>query len=187
MISANQLKKGVVIEINGEPHIVETVAAHTPSARGGATLYKIRTRSVITDQKVDHSCKGDEEYNEATFEKKPVQFLYRGQDRFCFMDLEDYSQFELPAEFIGKETGFLTEDLEVTALLVEGTVKGIQLPDTVTLEIAECDPSVKSSSATARTKNAVVETGFRLQVPEHLEVGEVIRIDTRDGRYLGKA
>ncbi len=103
------------------------------------------------------------------------------------MDLEDYSQFELAEETIEEETQFLIEDMELTALVIDGAIRGIQLPDTVSLKIIECDPAIKGASATARTKSAIVETGFNLQVPEYMENGEVIKIDTRTGEYLSRA
>ncbi len=184
---ANQLKKGHVVGINNEPHIIGQISCQTPSARGGATLYKIRARNVISGNKTDLSCKGDESFKEADYQKKPIQFLYRNSGNFCLMDLEDYSQFELAEETIEEETQFLIEDMELTALVIDGAIRGIQLPDTVSLKIIECDPAIKGASATARTKSAIVETGFNLQVPEYMENGEVIKIDTRTGEYLSRA
>ena len=103
------------------------------------------------------------------------------------MDLETYEQFELNADFIGDDINFLLEGMECTALLIEGVVKALSLPDTVVLKVTECDPSIKSASATARTKNAVLETGFNIQVPEYLESGESIKVDTRSGEFLSRA
>lgn len=187
MITASQLKKGVAIEVNGHAHIVENVTAQSPSARGGTTLYKIRSRDVISGQKADASCKGDESFTEVIIEKRPAQFLYREPHACCFMDLEDYNQFEIGIDGLADELNFLLEDMEVLALNIDGTVRAIELPDTVNLRITECDPAIKGASATARTKNAVVETGFNLQVPEYLDADEVIKIDTRNGKFLGRA
>jgi elongation factor P len=187
MIQASQLKKGMVIEINGAANIVETIHCKSPSARGGTTLYKIRTRNLVTLQKTDHSFKGDDNFKEADFEKKTVQFSYIESGNYVFMDIEDYEQFELNKDFIGDDVNFLVEDLECIALLIEGSVKALTMPDTVSLKVIECDPSMKSASATARTKNAKVETGFELQVPEYLESGELIKIDTRTGQFLSRA
>lgn len=187
MIQASTLKKGMVVDINGAAHIVETVHAKSPSARGGTTLYKIRTRNLVTVQKSDHSFKGDDMLKEADFEKRPVQYSYIDGDNYVFMDLEDYSQFELNKEFIGEDVNFIIDDLECIALLVDGAVKALQLPDTVNIKVIECDPSMKSASATARTKNAKVETGYTLQVPEYLEQDEIIKIDTRTGLFLSRA
>jgi elongation factor P len=187
MVQASQIKKGMVIEINSAAHIVETVQCKSPSARGGTTLYKTRTRNLVTGQKSDHSFKGDDGFKEPDYEKKTVQFSYIDGDSYVFMDVEDYEQFELNKDFIGEDLNFLIEDMECVALLIEGALKGLTLPDTVNLEIVECDPSMKSASATARTKSAKVQTGFELQVPEYLESGEIIKIDTRTGQYLSRA
>ena len=88
---------------------------------------------------------------------------------------------------VGDDVNFILEGMELKALIIEDVVRGIILPDTVELKIIECDPSMKSASATARTKNAKVETGFELQVPEYLESEEVIKIDTRTGKFLSRA
>ena len=187
MIHASSLKKGMVIDLNGAAHIVEKIHARSPSARGGSTLYKIRTRNLVTTQKVDHSFKSDDALQEADFEKKGVQFSYIDGENYVFMDLEDYSQFELNKDFIGDDINFIIDDMECIALLIGGAVKALQMPDTVNLKVIECDPSMKSASATARTKNAKVETGFTLQVPEYLEEEEIIKIDTRTGLFLSRA
>lgn len=187
MLQACQVKKGHILKINKETHSVEKVHAVSPSARGGNTLYKIRTRNVITGQKADHSWKGDEKLEETAFEKRDIQYSYKQGDMYAFMDLEDYSQFELAEESIGDDINFLLEDMELKALIIEDVVRGIIMPEQVELKVIECDPSMKSASATARTKNAKVETGFELQVPEYLECDEVIKIDTKTGKFLSRA
>lgn len=187
MIHASSLKKGMVLDINGAAHIVETIYVRSPSARGGTTLYKVRTRNLVTVQKADHSFKGDDVLQEADFAKRPVQFSYKDGDNYVFMDLEDYSQFELNKDFIGEDINYISDDMECTALLIDGSVKALEMPDTVNLKVIECDPSMKSASATARTKNAKVETGYTLQVPEYLEQDELIKIDTRTGLFLSRA
>ena len=103
------------------------------------------------------------------------------------MDLETYDQFELDSDFIGDSKDFLLEGMELTALKIDDAVKAVTLPDTVNLTITECDPAIKSASATARTKNAVLETGFNLQVPEYLAADEVIKVDTRSGEFISRA
>ncbi|MCM8530525.1 MAG: elongation factor P-like protein YeiP [Lentisphaeraceae bacterium] len=187
MIDASKMKKGMVLELNGAAHIIEKIQVKSPSARGGNTLYKVRSRNLVTTQKADHSFKGDDVFKEADYEKRPVQFSYIDGENYVFMDNEDYSQFELNKDFIGDDISFLLEDMDCTALIIDGAVKGLELPDTVSLKVVECDPSMKSASATARTKNAKLETGFELQVPEYLESGETIKVDTRTGDYISRA
>jgi elongation factor P len=187
MKSANSLKKGDVIELSGAPHVVQKIATQSPSARGGSMLYKIRLRNVISGNSRQETWKGDISFPEVHFERRPVQYLYRQQDSCCFMDLEDYSQFELQVDAISEELNYLLEDMEMQALVIDSVVRGIQLPDTVNLAVTETTPVIKGASATARTKPATLETGLIVQVPEYLSEGETLKVDTRTGKYLGRA
>lgn len=187
MKSASSLQKGDVIELSGAPHIVQTIASQSPSARGGSMLYKIRFRNVISGNSRMETLKGDVSFPEILFEKRPVQYLYRQKESCCFMDLEDYSQFELQADTIVDELNYLLEDMEMHALVIAGVVRGLQLPDTVSLAVTETTPVLKGASATARTKPATLETGLVVQVPEYLSESETVKVDTRTGKYLGRA
>jgi elongation factor P len=185
---ASDLKKGDVVKIEGDPHIVETIKVQKPSARGAVTLYKIRFRDLASKRKVDQSLHGDDMLDEADFERRPVQYLYGDATSITFMDLQDYSQFTLTKEEIEEEWPYLTEGLEgLIAISSDGRVLGLQIPTFVNLEIIETIPSVKGGSVTARTKPATLLTGLVVQVPEYMAVGEIIRIDTRTGEYASKA
>jgi elongation factor P len=117
-----------------------------------------------------------------------VQFLYRDPDGFHFMDSTDYNQFSLPADDLAEQAPYMTENMDgVEALLVDDEVIGIELPDTVELPIVETTPGVRGNSATGRTKLAKLSTGHSIQVPEHLDQGVAVRVDTRTGEYLGRA
>lgn len=188
MIKASDLNKNSIININDIPHAVDSISVQTPSARGGATLYKVRFRNVQTKQKVDQTLKGDDALQEANFETREVQYLYQSGDRYAFMDLTDYSQFELVKEDIEDALPYLVDDMEgITALMSDGKVLGIRMPDVVELKVAECDPSIKGASATSRTKPATLSTGLIVQVPEYVSPDEVLRIDTRSGDFLSRA
>ena len=105
-----------------------------------------------------------------------------------FMDTEDYSQYTLNADSLEEQLGYITEDLEgMIALLVDGEIVGIEIPQTVTLEITETSPGIKGASATARTKPAILSTGLEIQVPEYLESGERIRVNTANAKFLSRA
>jgi len=184
----SDLKKGDVVKIDGDPHIVETIKIQKPSARGTVTLYKIRFRNLSTKRKADQSLHGDDMFDEADFERRPVQYLYGDASSITFMDLQDYSQFTLTKEEIEDEWPYLTEGLEgLVAISSEGRVLGLQIPTFINLEIVETIPSVKGGSVTARTKPATLSTGLVVQVPEYMAAGELIRIDTRTGEYASKA
>ncbi len=188
MFRASDLKKGDVVKIDGAPHIVETIKVQKPSARGAVTLYKIRFRDLSTKRKVDQSLRGDDLFEEADFERRPVQYLFGDASGVTFMDLQDYGQFTLTKEEIAEEWPYLTEGLEgIIAISSEGRVLGLQIPTFISLEIVETIPSVKGGSVTARTKPATLSTGLVVQVPEYMSVGEIIRVDTRTGEYASKA
>lgn len=188
MIKACSITKNSIVEIGGAPHSVENIVVQTPSARGGATLYKIRFRNIKTRQKVDQTLRGDDPLKEADFETRNVQYLYKNGDVFTFMDTEDYSQFELNEEEIEDAIPYLVEDMEgITALFSDGRVLGIRMPDVVEMKIEECDPSIKGASATARSKPAKLTTGLTVLVPEYISPGEVIRVDTRTNSFLSRA
>jgi len=188
MIRASDLKKNGVVKIEGEPCIVETVSVQKPSARGAVTLYKFRFRNAQSKRKADLTFRGDDMFDEADLERRPVQILFGDADGFSFMDQQDFSQFTLARDEIEDEWPYLTEGLEgVLALTSDGRVLGLELPTLVTLPIVETRPAVKGGSVTARTKPAVLSTGLTVQVPEYLETGELIRVDTRTGLYASKA
>jgi elongation factor P len=185
MIKACDLTKNSVVELNGDPHVVEQLRTQSPSARGASTLYKIRFRNVRTRAKLDQTYKGDDPVKETDFDTRQVSFSFREGDRFTFMDLEDYSQFELMADEIEDAVPYLVDGMEGIKALMQGSkVLCIQLPDAVDLRIAECAPSMRGASVTARTKAATLETGLVLQVPEYMEQGERVRVDTRTGGFV---
>ncbi|MCA9246828.1 MAG: elongation factor P [Planctomycetales bacterium] len=185
---AKEIKPGAVVNFNDAPHLIETVTVQTPSARGAATLYKYRARNLLTKQKADIMLKGGEGLDEADFERRAVKFMYADGTHLHFLDDQDYNQYSVPTEDMADEQLYITEALEgMLAMMYNGDCIGIQLPTTVVLEIVECDPGVKGNSATSRTKNAKLETGLEVQVPEYLKQGEAIKVDTRTGQYLSRA
>ena len=188
MPAASELKNGSMVEIDGDPHVVERVQVQTPSARGGATLYKFRFRNLVSKQKIDRTCKGDDLFGQADFQRRDVQFLFRQGPACTFMDLDNYSQFTIDEEVIGETRLYLTEDLEgIQALVAGDRILGLDVPPVVELEITDTAPSMRGASATARTKPATLATGLVVQVPEYLEPGTRIRVDTRTARYLARA
>jgi elongation factor P len=187
MISASELKKGTVVEIANAVHVVENVSAKSPSARGGTTLYKIRTRNLVTGQKADHSFKGDDNFKEPDCQKTEVEFSYVEGDKLVFMDLENYEQYEIEKDFIAEEVPYLKEGTVCIGLIIDGAFKGLTLPASVTLKVVECAPSMKSASATARTKPGTLETGLIVQLPEYLECGELIKVNTITGEFQSRA
>lgn len=188
MAKACDLRKGSLVGINGLPHVVEDLKISTPSARGAASIYRFRFRNLVSKAKQDVSCKGDEPFADIDFEKRPVQYLYKEVDLYTFMDSEDFSQFTLPRDAIEEQILYLVEDMEgIFALVSDGKVLTIEMPQKVELKIETCDPVMKGASVTSRSKPATCQTGLVVQVPEYLEAGEMILVDTATGTYLSRA
>lgn len=188
MPKASELKRGHIVEIDGAPHIVAEVEVKNPSSRSGTTLYKIRFRNLQTGQKRDESLKGEDLLNPIDFERRQVQFSYKDGSQYVFMDQEDYSQHQLDEAELGEQVGYLTEGLEgLMALMVDGRLVGIELPAVVNLEVVETAPSMRSASATARSKPAKLSTGLEIQVPDYIESGEVVRVNTETGKFSSRA
>lgn len=187
-MKANELKKGIVFQVEGQNILVKHVQVQSPSSRSGSTLYKVKGQNVATRQKYERSFKGDEVISEVDFVRRPVQWLYRDGDGCTFMDSESYEQYVIPAELIAEELPYITEGLEgIYALIADEVVVGIEPPATVVMAITDCAPGIKGASASARSKPATLTTGLVVQVPEYLEPGEVIKVNTETGEYISRA
>jgi len=185
---ANELKRGMVVEINDEPHVVKNVEVRNPSSRGASTLYKIRFTHLKTKQKLDETLKGDDLLKEADSVKATIQYSYQDGDDYVFMNMDDYEQYILNINDIEDQLGYLTEGLEgLTGILLDGVLITIELPGTVELEIVETAPGMKGASATSRTKPAFMTTGLEVQVPEYIETGETIKINTANNKFISRA
>ena len=187
MISKD-IKRGDVVVYNDSPCIIEMVSVQTPSARGAATLYKYRARNLITKQKVDITLRGGDSLKDADFKKREVKYMYSDADSGYFLDQTDYNQYSLPSVDITEEMQYVTENLEgIRVMIYNDECVGLEIPATVELKVTQCDPAARGNSATSRTKPATLETGIAVHVPEYLEEGEVIKVDTRTGSYLSRA
>jgi elongation factor P len=188
MPKASDLKRGDVVQLEGAPHVVKQLDAKSPSARGASTLYKIRFDNLVTGQKRDESLKGDDFLAEADCEKVKVQFSYIDGELYVFMNTEDYSQYMLAVSNLEGQLDYLTDGLDdITALLVEGNIVAIDLPQSVIMEIVETAPRIKGASASARTKPATLQTGLVIQVPEYIEQGESVKVNTTNAKFMSRA
>ena len=187
MYSTSELKRGVVIDLDGAPHVVETVQISTPTARAGNTIHRVRFRNLATKQKVDKSFRGGETFGEADIEHRSVQFLYRDPEAFHFMDEESYEQFSIPVDELEWEVNFMVEEMKgLQALNYNEAPLALELPNNVVLEITETSPAVKGNSATGRTKPATLQTGHIIQIPEHITQGTMVSVDTRTGDFISR-
>ncbi|KAA0875432.1 elongation factor P-like protein EfpL [Nitrincola tapanii] len=188
MPKASEVKRGHVVEINGSLYIVQNVDVKSPSARGAATLYKMRFAQVPGGRKYEETFVGDDLLKDIQLERRKVSYLYKEDDLYTFMDAEDYSQYTINAEMIEPQLPYLMDGMEgIVALLVDGNMIALDLPSTVVMEILETVPGMKAASATGRTKPARCATGLELQVPEYIEAGEKVKINTETGKFLSRA
>jgi elongation factor P len=188
VVKASELKKGMVVEVNGMPHVVKQIEVRNPSSRGASTLYKVRFNNLKTGQKLDESLKGDDMFKEADYVRAKAQFSYVDGGAYVFMNSEDYSQYSLSGEDLEGQVGYLTEGLEgIVALLVDDEVIAIELPSSVVMAIVETSPAIKGATASARTKTARLTTGIEIQVPEYLEQDELVKVNTETGKFMSRA
>ena len=187
-MQAKEIKPGAVVNYQGAPVLIESVAVQTPSARGAATLYKFRGRNLVTRQKADLTLKGGESLDEADSERRAVKLMYSDATHVYLLDQGNFNQYAIQREDAESELAYLTEELEgVLALIYNDECVGVQLPTAVELTIRQCDPGIRGNSATGRTKPATLETGMVIQVPEYLKQGERVKVDTRTGEFLSRA
>lgn len=187
-MKANEIKKGLVIEQDNKKILVKIVVVQSPSSRSGSTLYKVTGSDISSGQKFERRYKGDEVITPVEVSRHSVQLLFHDSDSYTFMDSENYEQFILAAESLKDEAIFLYDGLEgLSALISEGELLGIELPNTMPLEITECAPAMKAASSSARTKPATLSTGLVVQVPEYLTPGEIIKINTETREFISRA
>ncbi|MCG7529876.1 elongation factor P-like protein YeiP [Psychrobium sp. MM17-31] len=188
MTNANEIKRGMAVELAGKKLLVKDIFVQNPSARGAATLYKMRFKDIESGAKVEERFKGDEKLQQLDLTIRGVSFSYIDGDEYVFMDNEDYSQFNFKCEDIEDELLFITQDTQGLQLLeVNGNAVGIDLPQWVELVISETSPSIKGASASARTKPAHFETGLVVQVPEYIATGEKIKINVAEKKFVSRA
>jgi elongation factor P len=188
MISTGDFKRGLRILIDGDPYAILDVHVQSPSARGASSLSKIKVRNLRTGQVLDKTFRGGDRVEEPDLALRPVQFLYRDDGGFHFMDTQSYEQFALRGDDLGDAAGFLTEGLEgIRSVVFNGKVISVDLPHTVTLRVTDTAPAMKGATAQAQTKPATLETGLVIQVPSYLEADELIVVDTREARFMSRA
>ena len=185
MIEVSDFKRGLCFVFKGQPVQLIDFNPSTPTARGGATIAKSKLRNLVTGQLLTESIRSGEKFPPVDMERSAVSYLYNDGEFFHFMDSETFDQFALTADQLGDQAGYLVEDLDgLTSLRVDGNVVSVDFPNTVILEGVEADPVIKGATAKAQFKRAVVQTGREVQVPGYVDVGQRIKLDTRDGHFV---
>jgi elongation factor P len=184
MISSNDLRPGVSVEIDGAPYKVIEFLHVKPGK--GAAFVRTKLKNMQTGNVVERTFRAGEMLPAATIEKVNMQYLYAEGDNLVFMDMETYEQAVLSTAQVGSAVKYLKENMEVSVLRWKGQVIDVELPTSVVLEVVETDPGVRGDTATGGTKPAKLETGAEIQVPLFIKVGERVRVDTRTDTYLGR-
>lgn len=181
----NDLKLGMSFEENNELYKVLDISRNK-SARSQMNI-KVKVKNMRTGTMTELGYTAGDKVEQAILDKKDMQYLYDSGDNLVFMDLETYEQIEIPKSRLEWELQFLKENDTVTITFFGSEIIGIDLPDKVALKVIQSDPAVKGDTATNAMKNATVETGLEVKVPLFIEEGEVILINTVDGKYSSRA
>jgi len=184
MISVNNLRKGLLVEIDKTVYAVVEYQHHKPGK--GHAVVRVKLKNAQTGAVIDRTFNGKEKIPTADAERKRMQYLY-SDGAWHFMDQETYDQIALDESEVGETSRYLTEGLEVEILFHEGRALGMDLPTAVNLKVTETEPGVKGDTATAAKKRCTLETGYKVEVPLFIEQGELLKIDTRTGEYLERA
>jgi len=185
VLTTGDFKKGLAILVEGQPYLIMEYSVQTPSARGSATLVRIKGRNVITGQVLDMTFKSGEKFEEPDLERRKINFLYADGDAYHFMDEESFEQFHLDREKLQDTTRWLREGVTLRSIVFQGSVVGIELPQFVDFKIIETGPGGRSDMASGKvTKPATLENGTSIRVPVYLEGGEMVMVDTTTGEFV---
>lgn len=188
MATSNDLKKGSLILIDGDPFTVLETSVQTPSARGGSTLIKTKIKNIRNKQILQKTFKSGDRVEVPNFEVIPCQYLYNeNKELYYFMNVDSYEQFTMPHEDIEYELQFIKENDMLRLFLHDNTPIGVEIANNVTLRVAETEPALKGDTVTSTTKSATLETGLVIQVPLFVEQDGLVVVDTRDSRYIKRA
>jgi elongation factor P len=182
MYTTTDFRKGLKIEIGGEPYLIVDFQ-HVKPGKGGAFV-RTRLKSLITGNVIDQTFRSGDRVDKPDLEEREMQFLYEAEEEYHFMDTKNYEQLFLTPDQLGEGKGYLKENLVIKALFHNGKPIGVEFPNFVELKVIQTEPGVRGDTATGATKPATLESGVVIQVPLFVEGGEVIRIDTRTHEYI---
>ena len=185
MIKAGQLRQGGIIKYNSQLHEVLESRHHKPG-KGGAFI-RAKLKNLSTAAIISETLRPEDTFEEAYTESKQMQYLYKDDHGYCFMDEATYEQIHLSEEKIGEKIDYLKENMTVTARICDGKLFGIEPPIHVVLKVVETEPGHKGDTVSGATKPATLETGKVVKVPLFVERGQLIKVDTRTGEYIERA
>jgi len=185
MVSTNDLRTGLTIEVDGDVYSVVDFQ-HVKPGKGSAFV-RTKLKNLRTGGVVERTFRAGEKVKRAHMERKEMQYLYRDGDSFVFMDNQTFDQVGIHLEQMGDTVNYLKENMNIFLLTYEDELMGIDLPHSVELKVVSAAPGVRGDTASGATKTATLETGLEIQVPLFVEEGNVVRVDTRTGEYLERA
>jgi elongation factor P len=184
MISTKDFRNGMKVEIDGKPFEIIDFQ-HFKPGKGGAMI-RTKLRQMLTGQVLDKTFRSGEKVKKPDMAVVAMQFIYKEGTDFVFMDLESYEQMIVPSDNVGKAGGYIKEGDTAKVLLYNNELIGVDLPANVNLIVTQTDPGVQGDRVSNATKPATMETGIQVNVPLFINEGDVIKVDTRSGEYLGR-
>lgn len=185
MISVNDFKTGLTIEVDNS--IWQVLEFQHVKPGKGAAFVRSKLRNLRNGNIQEKTFRGGEKVNRAHIDHKNMQYLYASGDTHAFMDTETYEQLEMETSQIEHELNFILENSEVSVIMYEGEILGVDLPNNVELEVTETEPGIKGDTASGGSKPATLETGLTVQVPFFINKGDKLVISTSDGKYVSRA
>ncbi|AEG15523.1 MULTISPECIES: elongation factor P [Desulfofundulus] len=185
MISTNDFRTGLTIDLDGEVYQVIDFQHVKPGK--GAAFVRSKLKNLRTGAVIEKTFNAGEKIPRAHVERREVQYLYNDGTSYNFMDMETFDQFSLTREQLGDAINFLKENMTINLLMFQGKSIGVDLPNFVELKVVDTPPGIKGDTASGGSKPATLETGYVVQVPFFIEVGDVLQIDTRTGQYIKRA
>jgi elongation factor P len=182
VIDTSEFRKGLKIEIDGEPYEI-TDFQHVKPGKGAAFV-RTTYRSMISGRVLQNNFRSGDKFTRPDIEEKEMQYLYLQGDDYYFMDNKSYEQTFISEKVLGESKNFLKENINASILFFNGKAIGVSLPNSVDLKVTKCDPGVRGDTVSGAMKPATLETGYTVNVPLFINEGDVLRIDTRDGKYL---
>ncbi len=182
VIDTTEFRKGLKIEIEGEPYEI-TDFQHVKPGKGAAFV-RTTYRSMLSGRVLNNNFRSGDKFTSPDIEEKDMQYLYLQGEDFYFMDTKNYEQTFISAKVLGEQRNFLKESMSVSILFFNGKAIGVSVPNSVDLKVTKCDPGVRGDTVSGAQKPATLETGYTVNVPLFINEGDVLKIDTRDGKYL---
>lgn len=183
--TGNSLRPGMVIQYNDQIWSCMEAIHKTPGNKRAFVQAKLR--NILGGHQTVVKLSATEPLERVDLREKPMQYLYQDGDNYCFMDSQDYEQIQLSRDFLGDNINYLLENTEVSITFFENTPVGMKLPTTMNFKIIDAEPNLSGATAKATYKNAVIETGLQVKVPQFIEPDEVIVINTETGEYQSRA